>query len=122
MDTRTMSRDTSAAVKTYCYNNLREFYARHVAQYDISYQTFLRITSGEKVTEETFLRVISGLRDLNLIDAENLPTHFDTVYTFLYEFVKRSEQVVKNPNHENLKAVRELAVTVRQFLKPYTDA
>lgn len=119
MDTRTISRDTAAAVRTFSYNNLREFYARHIAQYDISYQTFVRLLNGEKVTEETFLRVLSALRELNLIDSENLPTHFDTVYSMLHSFVEKSERAVANPNHANLKTLKELAVDVRQFLKPY---
>ena len=119
MEAKTLSRDTASAVRNYCYNNLREFFSRHVEQFDISYQTFLRIVNGEKVTEETYLRVISALRELNLVDSDDTPSHFDTVYTMLYSFVKQSEQVITNPNHENLKTLRDQVVAARQFLRSY---
>lgn len=119
MEARTLSRDAASAVKNYCYSNLREFYSRHVEQFDISYQTFLRVVNGGKVTEETYLRVVSALRELNLVDSDDTPSHFDAVYTMLYSFVKKAEQVVANPNHENLKTLRDQVVDVRQFLRSY---
>ncbi len=120
METKTISRDLSAAVRSYSYNNLHEFFQRHIAQYDISYQTFVRCMSGERVTEETHLRVLMSLRSLNLAEGESdLPTHFDTLYTMLFDFVKASEEAVGNPGLDQMRRLQELAKETRQFLKSY---
>jgi len=115
----TISRDTASAVRNYCYQNLREFHGRHVAQHDVSYQTFLRFVNGERVQEETAERIVASLRELNLVDADEVPTHFDTVYTMLYQLATRSELVVSNPNHDNLVKLRDQVAAVKQFLSRY---
>jgi hypothetical protein len=120
VETESVSRDLAAAVKTYCYNNLHEFYQRHIAQYDISYQTFVRCMAGERVSEETRLRVLMSLRSLNLAEGEHdIPTHFDTLYTMLYSFAKAAEEAVASPGLDQMKKLQELAKDARQFLKPY---
>lgn len=120
METKSISRDLAAAVRTYSYNNLHEFFQRHIAQYDISYQTFLRCISGERVSEETLLRVLMSLRSLHLAEGEHdIPTHFDTLYTMLYAFTKAAEGAVASPGLDQMRRLQELAKDTRQFLKPY---
>lgn len=119
MEPRVLSRDAAAAVRRFCYNNLHEFHDRHVARYEVSYQSFLRVMNGERTTEETMFRILSALRDLNLLDAEGLPTHLDSLYAALYKFTKLAERVIGNPNHENLKAMNDEVSAVKQLIRPY---
>jgi hypothetical protein len=115
----TISRDTASAIRNYCYANLSEFHARHVARHDVSYQTFLRFVNGERVQEQTSERIMASLRELNLVDDDGVPTHFDTVYTLLYQCMTWAELVVANPNHENLASLRDQVAAVKQFLSRY---
>ncbi len=120
METKSISRDLAAAVKAYSYNNLHEFFQRHIAQYDISYQTFVRCMSGERVSEETHLRVVMALRSLGLADGDqDTPDHFSTLYGMLYDFAKAADEAVTNPGLDQMRRLSELARDARQYLKPY---
>lgn len=112
-----LSRDAAAAIKRFCYNNLREFHGRHVARRGVSYRCFLRVVNGAPATEEIMSRVMSALHDLNLLDPEGLPTYIDSLHVELCQFVKVAESVIKNPNHENLMLLVNEVSTAKQLTK-----
>ena len=104
--TTLLSRDTSSAVRYFCFGNLSEFYRRYRGELSMSRATFFRVLQGEYATEENVNLVELLAVRLKITDKKGGSSYL-IKSQLTSQFVDIADKVLRKASIQALDELRE---------------